>query len=283
MMTTVETTHPGSPSPLGRADRAQTPPGTLLTSVTTIAEFQIRRMLTRSRLAVAAIGILFPSAVIAAVGRTAGFPLDNDLAALLIYALVPEAVCVLALLVTMCPAVADELERGTWIHVAVRPGGRRAMILGTYAAAVIWTVAVGSLALIPAVIISGADQPIRIFLVMLGLAVLSAAGRGALFSLPAVILPKRAMVASVGLAIVVEYLAGTLPAVINQATVSLRLRSLLVEGMGWRRQLPAELQLLIDSQPAVVQVMAVALLVTILLTAAVVIVERRQFPPSEEI
>jgi ABC-type transport system involved in multi-copper enzyme maturation permease subunit len=282
-MNVAGTTLPTSEPSLGAANRQPPPVGNLLTSVSTIAEFQLRRMLTRSRLAVAAIGILFPSAVIAAVGRTAGFPLDNDLAGLLIYALVPEAVCVLALLVTMCPAVADELERGTWIHVAVRPGGRRAMILGTYAAAVVWTVAVGSLSLIPAVIISGAERPLQIFFVMLGLVLLSAAGRGALFSLPAVIVPKRAMVASVGLAIVVEYLAGTLPAVINQATVSLRLRSLLVEGMGWRRQLPAELQLLIDSQPAVVQVMAVGLLVTILLTAAVVIVERRQFPPSEEI
>ena len=255
-MNVAGTTLPNSEPSLGTANRQPPPVGNLLTSVSTIAEFQLRRMLTRSRLAVAAIGILFPSAVIAAVGRTAGFPLDNDLAGLLIYALVPEAVCVLALLVTMCPAVADELERGTWIHVAVRPGGRRAMILGTYAAAVVWTVAVGSLSLIPAVIISGAERPLQIFFVMLGLVLLSAAGRGALFSLPAVI---------------------------NQATVSLRLRSLLVEGMGWRRQLPAELQLLIDSQPAVVQVMAVGLLVTILLTAAVVIVERRQFPPSEEI
>ncbi len=259
------------------------PTPSLLSSAFTIAEFQLRRMLTRSRLAVAAIGILFPAAVVAAVGRTAGFPIERDLAALLIYALVPEAVCVLALLVTMCPVVADELERGTWIHVAVRPSGRRAMILGTYAAAVVWTVSVATLALIPAVLISGTDEPFHVFAVMLGLIILSATGRGALFALPAVIVPKRAMVASVGLALVVEYLAGLLPAVINQATVSLRLRSLLVEGMGWRRRLPAEVQLLIDPQPPTVHILAVVILVTILLSAAVVIVERRQFPPSEEI
>jgi ABC-type transport system involved in multi-copper enzyme maturation permease subunit len=267
-----------SPPPVERIPKTNLP-----RSIATIAEFQLRRMLTRSRLLVAAIGILFPSAVLLAVGRTAGFPLDRDLAALLIYALIPEAVCVLALLVTMCPAVADELERGTWIHVAVRPGGRRAMLLGTFAAAVIWTVGVGTLALVPAVLISGTNEAMHVFFLMVGLLVLSAAGRGALFALPAVIVPKRAMVASVGLALVVEYLAGLLPAVINQATVSLRLRSLLVEGMGWRRQIPAEMQLLIDSQPASVHVLAVFGLVTILLGTAVVIVEWRQFPPSEEI
>ena len=48
----------------------------------------------------------------------------------------------LGLLVTMCPVVADELERGTWQHVVVRPGGRRSLLLGTFLAAVIWTASV---------------------------------------------------------------------------------------------------------------------------------------------
>jgi hypothetical protein len=89
-------------------------------------------------------------------------------------------------------------------------------------------------------------------------------------------------VASVAVAIVVEYLAGFLPAVINQFTVSLRLRSLLVQWMGWERTVPTELQLLIDTQPAWVQVMAVGALATGLLITAGVILSRRQFPPAEE-
>ena len=116
-----------------------------------------------------------------------------------------------------------------------------------------------------------------------GLIILSCIGRAALFALPAVIMPKRALVASVGVAIVVEYLAGVLPAVVNQMTVSLRLRTLLVEWMGWRRKLPVEIQLLVDMRPVWVQVLAVFLLATVLLTAAALILERRQFPPSEEV
>jgi hypothetical protein len=99
---------------------------------------------------------------------------------------------------------------------------------------------------------------------------------------PAVIVPKRALVASVGAAIVVEYLAGFLPAVINQVTVSLRLRSLLVEWMGWGRALPAELQLLVDTQPAWIQIAAVLALAAVLLAVAGGILARRQFPPAEE-
>ena len=91
------------------------------------------------------------------------------------------------------------------------------------------------------------------------------------------------LLAAVGVALVVEYLAGVIPAIVNQATVSLRLRSLLVAWMGWERKLPTEVQLLIDPQPAWVHLLAVGILVAVLLTAAVVILERRQFPPSDEV
>jgi ABC-type transport system involved in multi-copper enzyme maturation permease subunit len=251
--------------------------------VRAVAGFQIGRLLSRQRLLLAALGAVFPAAVMLAVRRTAGGSLDRDLAVTMIYALVPEAVCMLGLLVTMCPAVADELERGTWIHVAVRPGGRRALLLGTFLAAVVWTSIVGIAAAGLAVAVVGAGKPVQLVAMFAGLVILSAVGRAALFALPAVILPKRALVASVAVGLVVEYLAGFIPAVVNQATVSLRLRSLLVAWMGWRQRLPVEMQLLIDPQPAWVQVAAIGILAAVLLTVAVKILDFRQFPPSDEI
>ena len=89
-----------------------------------VAGFQLRRMLAPQLLVVAAIGAAFPAAVVLAARRITG-GLDRDYGVMLLYALVPEAVCLLGLLLTMCPVVADELERGTWQHVVVRPGGRR--------------------------------------------------------------------------------------------------------------------------------------------------------------
>jgi len=182
----------------------------------------------------------------------------------------------------MCPAVADELERGTWVHVATRPGGRRALVLGTFLASVVWTTVVGLGALLLGVVASGMAEPWGLIAVFSGLVVVSCIGRAALFALPAVVLPRRALVASVGVAVVVEYLAGFLPAVVNQATVSLRLRSLLVHWMDWRRAMPAQLRLLVDPQPVWVQCAAVVVLATVLLTLAIIILDLRQFPPSEE-
>jgi ABC-type transport system involved in multi-copper enzyme maturation permease subunit len=249
--------------------------------IAAVAGFQLRRMLTPPRLALALAGALFPAAVMLAARRIVG-GLDRDFAVVLLYALVPEALCMLGLLVTMCPTVADELERGTWQHVAVRPGGRRSLLLGTFLAAVTWTAGVALVSLVLTLVAAGVSGGARIALVVGALVIVSCCGRAALFALPAVIVPKRALVASVGAAIVVEYLAGFLPAVVNQFTVSLRLRSLLVHWMGWQQSLPPEMRLIVDPQPPAVQLAAVVVLAAVLLSIAGLILAWRQFPPAEE-
>ncbi len=249
-------------------------------AIRAVTSFQLSRLMTRPRLAMGLAGAIFPAAVMFAVTRTA--PIDRNMTVVMIYALIPEALCVLGLLVTMCPVVADELERGTWIHIAVRPGGRQSLLLGTFAAAVLWTGTVAFTALILTLLVAQPTQPVGLVVMFTILIGLSCIGRAALFALPAVILPKRALIASVGVALIVEYFAGLLPAVVNQITVSLRLRSLLVEWMEWRRELPIEMTLFVDDYSAPVQIIAVCILVFVLLATAGFILNRRQFPPSVE-
>ena len=251
-----------------------------LAAIRAVTGFQLSRLLTRPRLAMGLAGAIFSAAVMFAVTRTAS--IDRNMTVVMIYALIPEALCVLGLLVTMCPVVADELERGTWIHIAVRPGGRQNLLLGTFAAAVLWTAAVSFSALMLTLLVAQPTQPIGLIVMFSVLIGLSCVGRAALFALPAVILPKRALIASVGVALIVEYFAGLLPAVVNQITVSLRLRSLLVEWMEWRQELPIEMTLFVDDYSAPVQVIAVCILVFVLLTTASFILNHRQFPPSVE-
>jgi len=251
-----------------------------LAAIRAVTGFQLSRLLTRPRLAMGLAGAIFPAAVMFAVTRTAS--IDRNMTVVMIYALIPEALCVLGLLVTMCPVVADELERGTWIHIAVRPGGRQNLLLGTFAAAVLWTAAVSFTALMLTLLVAQPTQPIGLIVMFSVLIGLSCVGRAALFALPAVILPKRALIASVGVALIVEYFAGLLPAVVNQITVSLRLRSLLVEWMEWRQEMPIEMTLFVDDYSAPVQVIAVCILVFVLLATAIFILNHRQFPPSVE-
>jgi len=260
--------------------QSRSPEGNWFAAIRAVTGFQLNRLMTRPRVAMGLVGALFPAAVMFAVIRTA--PINRDMTVAMIYVLIPEALCVLGLLVTMCPVVADELERGTWIHVTVRPGGRQSLLLGTFAAAVIWTGGVSFVALMLTLFIAQPTQPIGLVVMFTVLIGISCVGRAALFALPAVILPKRALIASVGVALVVEYFAGLLPAVVNQVTVSLRLRSLLVEWMEWRNDLPIEMTLFVDDYSAPVQIVAVCILVFILLTTAGFILNRRQFPPSVE-
>lgn len=252
-----------------------------ITGIRAVAGFQLRRLVTPQRLALGLVGAAFPAALVLAVRRIEP-GLDRDVLVALIHALIPEAVCMLGLLVSMCPAVADELERGTWPHVVVRPGGRRALLVGTMVAAVTWTAGIALVALALALGAAGLGDSPGLPVMFATLVVLSCLGRAALFALPAVIVPRRALVASVGVAVVVEYLAGFLPAVVNQLTVSLRLRSLLVSWMAWRQKLPAELRLIVDDRPPWMQVTALVLLAATLLVIAVLILERRQFPPAAE-
>ena len=263
-------------------DLPQSPPleRNWFAAILAVTGYQLNRLMTRPRLAMGLVGALFPAAVMFAVIRTA--PINRDMTVAMIYVLIPEALCVLGLLVTMCPVVADELERGTWIHVTVRPGGRQSLLLGTFAAAVIWTGSVSLVALMLTLLIAQPTQPIGLVVMFTVLIGISCVGRASLFALPAVILPKRALIASVGVALVVEYFAGLLPAVVNQVTVSLRLRSLLVEWMEWREDLPIEMTLFVDDYSAPIQLVAVCILIFILLTTAGFILNRRQFPPSAE-
>ena len=269
-------------TPIPEQDGRSLAPLPALASIVAVARFQLARLLTPARLVMALAGATFPVAVMAAAVNAGGEQLSRQAGALMLFALVPEVVCMLGLLVTMSPAVSDELERGTWAHVAVRPGGRRSLLLGTWLAAVTWTASVALLALglvLWAGVIRGGQNLAGTFA---ALVLLSAMGRGALFALPAVIVPKKALVASVGVAFLVEVLAGLIPAVVNQFTVALRLRTLLVAWMGWQRDMSAELQLIIDPYRPWWQVTSVLGLTVLFLAIACAILEWRQFPPSEE-
>ena len=90
------------------------PEGNNFAAIRAVTGFQLNRLMTKPRIAMGLVGALFPAAVMFAVIRTA--PINRDMTVAMIYALIPEALCVLGLLVTMCPVVADELERGTWSY-----------------------------------------------------------------------------------------------------------------------------------------------------------------------
>ena len=253
-----------------------------LESLQAVILFDISRAVTTPRLLVAAILAAVPAFIALGVRFSTDIPADTRVWAALLYALVPEAICLLSLLLWMCPAIQSHLESKTWVYLAIRPHGRRAMLLGAFATAVVWTVAVGVASAAMTILAAQPPDALRLFTVICGLVILSAVGRGAIFALVSTIMPRRAMALSVVYTLIFEFLAGFLPAIVNQFTVALRLRSLLVQGMGWKTSMLRELKLFFDPEPAWIQIGAILTITIVSLTAAVIVLELRQFGTPDE-
>jgi ABC-type transport system involved in multi-copper enzyme maturation permease subunit len=199
-----------------------------------------------------------------------------------LYGLIPEAICLAGLLLWMSPAVHTELERKTWVYLAVRPEGRRSLLLGKYITALAWTVSAAWVALLLTVPLAGPPDAWRTWAVLSVLVVLSCVGRGAIYALLAVTVPHRAMVFSVVYTLIFEFLVGLIPALINQFTIQLRLRSLLVLWMDWSRKLPDNSRLLFDESPTTQHLTLLAIHIFAALAIAIFVLEHRQFVASDD-
>ncbi|MCY2982789.1 MAG: hypothetical protein NTY15_04035 [Planctomycetota bacterium] len=146
---------------------------------------------------------------------------------IMLFFLIPQIVTVLGLLLWATPIVHAELEAQTWGYYVVRPGARRAVLLGKYAIAVLWAFSSTSVAVTFAIPFAALTNPLQTWAVLCFLNLISALAYGALFTTLGTLIQKRAMVSAFMYGIIVEGILSTLPAAINQFTVSFRLRSIL--------------------------------------------------------
>ncbi len=150
------------------------------------------------------------------------------------YVMVPQIACMLGLLVWVTPAVGAELEAQTWIHLVMRPHGRVAVAIGKYLVAFLWTAsfAVGSSIFIG--ILSGVEDPFELTFALAVISVLAAMSYAALYLLIGAVFYKRASIVAVIYSLALEGLVSFIPATINQASVSFRLRTLMSNWTSFR-------------------------------------------------
>lgn len=160
------------------------------------------------------------------------------------FVLLPQVVTVLCMLLWAVPIVNAELEGQTWIYSVVRPGGRRAMLLGKYVVAVLWT---GSCTTCSAVVSTAVASSFGVANVwpacqeIVLVNWISAASYGALMLTLGTLFQRRSMVFAFAYAAGVEAVLGSMPAIINRFTISYRLRSLAMEWLKVDfKQLPDE-------------------------------------------
>ena len=142
-----------------------------------------------------------------------------------------EIICLLQLLLWATPWLYCELEGKTWTYLAVRPGGKSAVLLGKYLAAAIRTTIGTVVALLLSLLIVRPVDGLQIFLVLGFVIAIASFSYAALFIFLGVLFPKRAMVIAVGYSLLIELLISWVPAMINQLSIQFRLRSILLTSM----------------------------------------------------
>jgi ABC-type transport system involved in multi-copper enzyme maturation permease subunit len=150
----------------------------------------------------------------------------------ILFALIPMLVSMLGSLLWTAPAVSSELERQSWIYLAVRPHGKTALLLGKYLAAVTWVLSAALLGLSICVVITQAEDPWHLWSTIATLVFISCPAYAALYLALGTLFPQRAMAIAVAYTLVFELVVSWVPAIINKLTVQYRLIALLQDWGG---------------------------------------------------
>jgi ABC-type transport system involved in multi-copper enzyme maturation permease subunit len=200
-------------------------------NVAAVFLFEWQRALTAPRMAWWGVMALFPVFIITLIRFVPHWErLPPELWTGTLFGLVPMLISMLGTFLWTTPAVSAELERKSWVYLAVRPYGSTAVLLGKYLAAVTWVVPAALVGLTISVVIAPLEETWRIWWSMARLVCLSCPAYAAIYLVLGVLFPKRSMVIAVAYTLIFELLASFVPALINTLTVQYRLRSLFV---GW--------------------------------------------------
>jgi len=259
----------------------------LLARILTVILFEMRRTRTDARAATWLVMVMFPTGLLALYRLEAETTQDfrappEEILGVVLYALIPQVVCLLGLLLWVAPVMQAELEGRTWVYLSVRPGGKFATLIGKYLNGIAWTASAAIFGLTAGMRVAQLPvaDPIRLWCVIALLICFSCVAYGAAYSVIGAIFHRRAMVVSVAYILVLEVVISNLPALINRFTVQHHLFNLLFLWMDW--EVPNDVELLIGAQPAWQHVAALIAYTLVMLTAASLIVRWRQYVTSDE-
>ncbi|MFP6674919.1 MAG: hypothetical protein VB878_07550 [Pirellulaceae bacterium] len=254
----------------------------MLEAVLNVFQFELRRSLTRQRIVLWALLAVFPSLLLSLMLFDESAGLSDELIIGVLYVLVPQLTCMLSLLLWMTPAIQSELETSAWPYLAVRPRGRRAVVIGKYFNAVLWTIITMGVSLSLAIMVAQPLHLTKTFAVLFAIGTLSAFGYGTLYALIAVIIPQRAMIMSLAYTLVIEYVIGFVPAIINHVTFSFRLRVLFVDWMGWSNMPQGAAAIMSSDHHAIVHLFMMLVLMAIFAGSTMFILNKKEFVASDD-
>lgn len=261
----------------------------MIHSILAIIEFELFRILTFQRMAVALVMSIFPPAMVMILSGTGilGFPE-------FVICILCGMICLLSLLLWATPNVYAELEGKSWTFVTSRPHGRIAILIGKYLIAVGWSFLVAWIGMTLCIVAVETDlltskipKPELWFYLSL-LLFLASTVYAAIFSFFGVMVQRRAMVVAVGYFMIVEIGAAIVPAVVGKVAMSYHLLCLLIQWVSWI--IPGdrgdnglrEFEIMYGIGPAWLHLLAIATMTIVMLTASAVVIRSREYLTLED-
>ena len=211
-------------------------PYSLLGNLGAVFEFELRRSLSIPRMVWWCVLASFPVAIATLILSIpeAREEVPSEFWSGFLFALIPMLISMLGTFLWTTPAVSAELERQSWVYLAVRPYGRAAVVLGKYLAAVTWVLpaalvaATAAIWLIHQTSAHMADDQVafRTWWTTIRLSCLSVPAYSAIYLALGTIFTRRSMVIAVAYTLVLELVVSWVPALINKLTIQYRLRAL---------------------------------------------------------
>ena len=255
--------------------------GAVWRGIWAVVQFEGRRSMTYSRLGLWLVLSGFPVAIItlalAVNSQSPAVPNQTQVWQFAIFVLTQVTVG-LSCMLWAAPSLQVELENRTWIYSATRPYGRRNLLLGRFVVAVLWAMSVGGVSVVVCSVIAGVFSAVP---ALLAVTLLSCGGFAALFTLLAVLFPKRAMSLAFAIALIFEVGVALIPALIRELTIEYHLRCLLGQWL-W-----ADTPFILNSaryygEGSPLQHLAILLLyVVVLLIVSVITLENKELPTDE--
>lgn len=248
----------------------------MIQAIKQVIAFELMRTVTRSRLAVWIAIIVCPTLLMGLLQFQARHAISPEPLVTVAFFLVVQIGCMMGLLLWATPSVGSEIEAQTWVYIAMRPHGRVALVVGKYIVAVVWAVLAGLPSAVGVALATGIDVQWQLAATLCGLVILASLCYAALYSLIGVVFSRRATVFAVVYSLVMEMVVASIPATVNQLTVSYRLRSLLVDWTGIE-SLRTAAERMFGSSPAWQNLLGLAIYLVVTLGLAAFLIHRKEF------
>jgi len=204
----------------------------------------------------------------------------DTIVAIYLFLLYPQVICLLLALFYGSSLLNSELENKTLTYLFTRPIARWRIVTGKYLAIVSALVPATAISLSVSWFLLGAPDPTGLLPGLLAGAIGGILAYNAVFVLLGFLAPKRAMVLALIYGVVFEFILSFVPALVNEATITYYLRSLVVGIV--QLEVPQEIARIVGGASLTTSILALACTTTLALGISSLLASRREYPITDQ-